>query len=318
MKPIPRVLVTRPIPPTILAAFDGRADVIVRQGPEPPTRDELLQSLPAFDAVITMLTDPLDAAVLRAASLCGGRLRVLSQIAVGLDNVDVAGARACGITVCNTPGVLTDATADLCFALLLATCRRLPAARRQIVEGRWSTWELEGLCGLELRGARLGLLGYGRIGRAVAVRARAFGMEVLACNRSPWATDGDPAHARACGLAELLDGADVLSVHVPLLADTRHLVDEGVLRRLRRGAYLINTARGPIVDEAAVVRALDDGHLAGAGLDVFEDEPRIHPGLFRDEVVLTPHIGSATLVTRHRMATAAVEGVLRWIGQASG
>lgn len=311
-----RVFVTRPIPDTLLRRLAEHADLTVRQGELPPTARELAEQARGHDAVVCMLTDPFDATVLDALASGGERrLRLLSQVAVGLDNIDLPAADRLGVGVRNTPSVLTDATADLTMALLLATVRHLPSARRAIDEGRWTTWRLDAFCGLELRGATLSILGFGRIGAAVAQRAAAFGMRVIAHTRSPVPKDSLVGlNVEFVEFARLLREADVLTLHLPLQPETRHRIGGAELAALRRGAYLVNTARGALVVEQALVDALDSGHLAGAGLDVFEDEPRIHPALLeRDDVVLTPHIGSATHRCRHRMAELAVDQVIRWI-----
>jgi len=265
----------------------------------PISRGELLRRVAAVDGIVATLSDRIDPELLAAAP----RLRVVANHAVGTDNVDVAACTARGVQVCNTPDVLTDATADLTFALILAVARRLREGERIVREGRWQYWAPTMLLGLELRSAVLGIVGYGRIGKAVAARARGFGMEVI------WSGGKEPG---AIGLDELLSRADIVSIHCPLTSATRHLVGAAQFSRMKRAAILVNTARGPIVDEAALVAALEARTIAGAGLDVFEDEPRIHPGLVgRDDVVLVPHIGSATSATRARMAQLALTDAAR-------
>src|SRR3954471_7683320 len=265
----------------------------------PIPREELLRRAAFADAVVATLSDRVDAELLAAAP----RLRVVANHAVGYDNVDIAACTARRVQVCNTPDVLTDATADLTFALILAVARRLHEGERIVREGRWHYWAPTMLLGLELRAAVLGIVGYGRIGKAVATRARAFGMEVV------WS--GGTATG-AIPLEELLSRADVVSIHCPLSAATRHLIGTSQFARMKRNAILVNTARGPIVDEAALVAALEARTIAGAGLDVFEDEPRVHPGLVRrDDVVVVPHIGSATSATRTRMAELALTDAAR-------
>jgi glyoxylate reductase len=265
----------------------------------PIPRDELLRRVAAVDGIVATLSDRIDSELLAAAP----RLRVVANHAVGYDNVDVAACTARRVHVCNTPDVLTDATADLTFALILAVARRLREGERTVREGRWHYWTPTMLLGLELRSAVLGIVGYGRIGKAVAARAHGFGMEVV------WSGGNAPG---GIGLDDLLSRADVVSVHCPLTAATRHLIGAPQFARMKRSAILVNTARGPIVDEAALVAALEAGTIAGAGLDVFEDEPRVHPGLVgRDDVVLVPHIGSATHVTRARMAELALTDAAR-------
>jgi len=265
----------------------------------PISRGELLRRVAAVEGIVATLSDRIDPELLAAAP----QLRVVANHAVGTDNVDVAACTARGVQVCNTPDVLTDATADLTFALILAVARRLREGERIVREGRWQYWAPTMLLGLELRSAVLGIVGYGRIGKAVAARARGFGMEVI------WSGGKEPG---AIGLDELLSRADIVSLHCPLTSATRHLVRAAQFSRMKRGAILVNTARGPIVDEAALVAALEARTIAGAGLDVFEDEPRIHPGLVgRDDVVLVPHIGSATSATRARMAQLALTDAAR-------
>ena len=265
----------------------------------PIPREELLRRVRGVDGIVATLSDRIDPALLAAAP----RLRVVANHAVGYDNVDVAACTARRVQVCNTPDVLTDATADLTFALILAVARRLREGERTVREGRWHYWAPTMLLGVELRATVLGIVGYGRIGKAVAVRARGFGMEVV------WSGGNAPG---AIGLDDLLSRADVVSLHCPLTAATRHLVGAAQFARMKRSAILVNTARGPIVDEVALVAALEAGTIAGAGLDVFEDEPRVHPGLLaRDDVVLVPHIGSATHLTRARMAELALTDAAR-------
>jgi len=263
-------------------------------------RDELLRRVHHASALLPILGDRVDKELLEAAP----RLRIVANHAVGYDNVDVPACTARGVWVTNTPDVLTDATADLTWALILALARRLREGERMLRAGEFRGWAPTMLLGRELRGRTLGILGYGRIGRAVARRAEGFGVRVL-------------FNARGGGVAleELLEQSDVLSIHCPLNPQTRHLIGPAELLRMKRGSLLVNTARGPIVDEAALVAALESGHLGGAALDVFENEPAVHPGLTgRDDVVLLPHLGSATQETRQAMAQIAlseVERVLR-------
>jgi len=258
-----------------------------------------------------MLTDPVTAAVVEAAP----DLEIISQIAVGLDNVDVAAARAAGVTVCHTPGVLTDATADLTMALLLAVCRRVVESDALVRRGEWGVWSLPWMTGLELRGATLGVFGMGRIGTAVARRARAFGMHVLYCNRKPVPAEVEAElGAERVGFDDLLARSDVVTIHAPATDETRHAFDAGALARMKPGSRLINTARGSLVEEDALAAALDDGPLVGVGLDVYEHEPCVPVSLLdRPDVVLLPHTGSATGATRARMSDLAVRAVEDWI-----
>lgn len=252
--------------------------------------------LQGVDALLCLLTDRIDAPLLEGAE----RLRIVANMAAGTDNVDLAAAERLGIAVTNTPDVLSEATADLAFALLLAVARRLVEGDRWVRAGRFRGWSPDLLLGLDVSGRTLGIVGAGRIGRAMARRAEGFGMQVLARG----SREGPP-------LEELLERSDFLSLHIPLRAETRHLIGEPELRRMRRHAVLINTARGPVVDEAALVRALREGWIAGAGLDVYEREPALAPGLAElENVVLAPHVGSATHGTRARMAEIAADNII--------
>jgi len=295
---VPKIVVSRALPSSALDALrDSGAEVWVSPHDRPLTTDELHEAIAGADAVVTMLHDTVDAAFLDAA---GAPLRVVANVAVGYDNVDVAAARERGVTITNTPGVLTDATADLAIALLLAVTRRIGEGERLIRSQRPWAWSIDFMLGRGLRGKTLGIVGYGEIGQATATRARAFGMEVVYTKRS---RGGDPGQVE---LDELLERAHVVSLHCPLTPETRHLIDGSALARMRDDAYLVNTARGPVVDEAALARALRDGVIAGAGLDVFEREPEVHPELVGlDNVVLIPHLGSATVETRTAMAELA-------------
>jgi glyoxylate reductase len=293
---MPRVLVTQQIDRAGLRILeDAGLEIDLRAGPAPMEPAALRKRVRGCDGLLSMLTDPVDAALMDT-----GPLRAISQHAVGVNNIDLAAARQRGIPVSHTPGVLTDATADLTLALILAVARQLLPGDRMMRGGGFAGWHPLVLRGLELRGATLGIVGWGRIGQAVAQRAAAFGMEVV-------------HHSRSSGLPleQVLERSDVLSLHCPLTPATHHLIDAAALRRMKRGALLINTARGPVVDEDALYEAILDGHIGGAGLDVHEHEPEPHPGLVaRDEVVLLPHIGSATVKTRRRMATMAAQGLV--------
>ena len=263
----------------------------------PPPRDELLARVSRADGVVALLTEKVDAELLARAPA----LKVVANHAVGVDNVDVAACTARGVWVTNTPDAVTESTADLTWALILAVARRVREGERLIREGSFRAWAPTMLLGLELNGATLGIVGLGRIGKAVARRAAGFGMQVI--------------HTSARGgvsLDELLERSDVVTLHCPLSPATRHLMDAKRLVRMKRGAIVVNTSRGPVVDEEALVAALEAGHLGGAGLDVFENEPAVHPGLIgRDDVVLLPHLGSATHKTRARMATMALTDAAR-------
>lgn len=264
---------------------------------------ELVARVAGKHALLSLITEKIDAEVIEA----GRNLRIIANVAVGYNNVDVAAARARGITVTNTPDVLTDATADMTWALILAVMRRVAEGDRLIRAGGWNRWSMDFMLGTELRGRQLGVVGFGRIGRAVADRGRAFGMRIACTSRSPVSVPD----VEAMPLDLLLATSDVVSLHVPLGPETTHLIGQPQLARMKRGAYLVNTSRGPIVDEAALAWALSQGLIGGAALDVFEDEPRVHAGLLTlPNVVLTPHLGSATVDTRTAMADLAASNAL--------
>lgn len=285
-------------------ALPERAATLLREAAELRGPAGWRDHLAGADALLPLLTERVDAALLAAAP----RLRVVACATAGYEHVDVAACRARGVVVTHTPDVLTGATADLTWALLLATVRRLPQAERNLRAGEFTGWGFGDYLGGDLEGATLGIFGMGRIGQAVARRAAGFGMRVVYHSRTPLQTEVEAAlGARFVDADALLAESDVLSLHAPLTPATRHWVDAAALRRMRRGAYLVNTARGPLVDEAALADALASGQLAGAGLDVYEEEPRVQPRLLAlPNVVLLPHIGSATERTRLAMATLAV------------
>jgi glyoxylate reductase len=289
-----RCVVTRVLPGPALERLRGH-EVELWRGPMPPGREWLLERAPSAEGILSLLTDRIDGELIATAP----RLRVISNYAVGVDNIDVLAAAARAIPVGCTPDVLTDATADLAMALLLALARRLREAERDLRAGRWLTWEPARWLGLELRGATLAIVGPGRIGTAVAERARAFGMEVL-----PFGRRDDLRHA--------LERADVISLHAPLTAGTRHLIGEDALRAMKPTALLINTARGGLIDQAALARALAEGWIAGAALDVSDPEPLpADDGLLEaPNLLLLPHIGSATRAARAAMAERAVSNLL--------
>jgi glyoxylate reductase len=312
-----RVFVSRRIPQAgldLLAGGGARLVVGQENEEEPLPRAALLAGVEGCDVLLPLLTEAIDRDLLaRSPGLLG-----VAQMAVGYDNIDVAAATELGIPVSNTPGVLTETTADLAWALLLAVARSLPQAHAYQAAGRYRLWGpnlfLGADVGVGATGRRkvLGIVGYGRIGRAVAKRAVGFDMDVLAFDPAlaPAAIEADGL-ARAADLATLLARSDFVTLHAPSTAGTRHLIGASELRAMRPGAYLINTARGELVDEAALVVALREGWIAGAGLDVYEHEPALAPGLAGlDNVVLLPHIGSATRETRGRMATMAAENAL--------
>ncbi|WP_259313891.1 2-hydroxyacid dehydrogenase [Capillimicrobium parvum] len=305
-----RVVVTRAVPEPALELLRASADVWVSPHDRALSDDELREAVAGADAVVTMLHDRVDGALLDAA---GPKLRVVANLAVGYDNVDVAAASARGVVVTNTPGVLTDATADLAMGLLLAVTRRLGEGERLLRAGTPWDWAMDFMLGSGLQGKSLGVVGLGAIGRATARRAWAFGMEIAYTqrHRAEAAIEAALGGARFVEREELLASADVVSLHCPLTAETHHLIDAAALRAMRPTAYLVNTARGPVVDEAALVEALRSRVIAGAALDVFEHEPEVHPGLLElDNVVIAPHLGSATVETRNAMAMLAARNAL--------
>lgn len=309
-----RVFVTRRLPEAWRAPLvDAGLAVDAADADDPLSPAELRARAAGAAALWVQLNDAVDAALLDAA---GASLRVVATYSVGTNHVDLAACRARGVTVVNTPDVLTDATADIALALLLAAARRLPEGQRLVAGGGWTGWAPTQLLGVELRGRTLGVVGLGRIGAAVAQRARAFGMRVAYHQRTPRPDLAEPLEARfVADLDDLLPQTDVLTLHAPLTSETRHLLDARRLRLLPRGALLVNTARGPLVDEAALVDALRDGRLAGAGLDVYEEEPRVHPGLLAlPNVVLAPHLGSATVDTRRAMARLCTDAIVAVLG----
>ena len=299
-----RVLVTRRLPEGGTDPLHAAGhEVVERSGDTPYQHIELVAESPNVDALVCLLTDRIDEEVLRAGT--SGRLRVVGNVAVGYDNIDVAAARALGVAVCNTPGVLDETTADLAFSLILAASRCATDAERDLRAGSWQGWGINQYLGHDVHGATLGLVGYGRIGQAVGRRAAGFGMQVLHHTRHPTGTPGYVAT-----LDELLTRSDVVSLHVPLTDSTRHLVGRRELERMRPTAVLVNTARGPVVDEEALADALHDGRIFAAGIDVYEHEPAVHPRLLTaPRTVLLPHIGSASRATRTQMARIACQGV---------
>ena len=295
------VVLTAAYPPIAREILAGEFDVIEHPTEVERSEDEVITILSEADAAITLLSDPLTRRVLAS----NPNLRIIANHAVGYNNIDLDAARELGITITNTPGVLTEATADFTMALILAVTRRLVEGDREVRDTGRCIWEPLHLLGASLQDKRLGIIGLGRIGRAVALRAQAFGMNVTGVRR------GDP-------LEQALEMSDIVSIHTPLTAETHHLIDAKALARMKRGAFLINTARGPIVDENALCDSLERGHLGGAALDVYEFEPAVNSRLLAmKNVVLTPHIGSATFETRNAMARIAATDVYRFLkGQA--
>lgn len=303
------VVVTRRLPGAVEAALAATCDARFNETDTPLGPDGLVRALREADAVVCTVTDRLDAAVLGAG---GFRARALVNFGVGFNHIDLAAARAAGLVVTNTPDVLTDATADCAMTLLLAAMRRAGEGERLLRAGQWTGWRPTHHMGAQVTGKTIGLVGFGRIGRAMAERCHGgFRMPVL------WYDPAIPAGAeppgpwtRVATLGDLLAQADVVSLHCPATPETRHLMHAGTLAQMKPGAFLVNTARGDVVDEAALVAALASGHLAGAGLDVFEREPTVHPGLLASErAVLLPHLGSATVETRVAMGMRALENL---------
>jgi glyoxylate reductase len=304
-----RIVVTRRVPDPALALLRPAGDVWVSPHDRPLDAEELRAAVAGADAVVTLLHDRVDDAFLDAA---GPSLRVVANVAVGYDNIDVAACARRGIVATNTPGVLVDATADIAMALILASTRRMGEGERMIRAGESWSWSMFFMLGTGLQGKTLGIVGLGRIGTATARRARAFGMRIAYAGRRR----ADPAleaelDAAPLALDELLAAADVVSIHCPLNDATRHLIDARRLALMKPAAHLVNTSRGPVVDEAALAEALRDGVIAGAGLDVFELEPAIDPGLLElENVVLIPHLGSATIETRTAMGVLAAKNAV--------
>ena len=296
------VLVCHRLPVSALRLLEGVGEVVVAE--RALDAEALRDAVRGRTALLTMLTNRVDGDLLDAA---GPGLRIVANVAVGYDNIDVPAARSRGVIVTNTPDVLTNAVADFTWGLILAITRRLGEAERLVRRGAWTGWTFDFMPGMELAGKQLGVIGSGRIGRAVASKAGAFGMRVVFGSRRVGDTiDGAPVQPVEQVLAE----SDVVSLHVPLRPETRHLVNADALALMKPTAYLINTARGPVVDEVALAAALGAGRLAGAALDVFEREPIIHPALMAlENVLLVPHLGSATNETRAAMAELAARNV---------
>jgi glyoxylate reductase len=303
-----RVAVLGRIPERGLEVLREVADVWSWDADEPIPDDVRDARLADADAAVTLLTNRVDDAFLEAAP----RVRIVANVAVGYNNVDVAACARRGVVVSNTPGVLTDATADLAMALILMVTRRLGEGERLIRSGSTWQWGMFMMLGSAVQHRQLGIIGMGQIGQALAERARAFGMTIAYQNRRPVAHDVEQRlGARRLEFEELLETSDVVSVNAPYSTDTHHMIDTAALARMKPTAYLVNTARGAIVDEQALVDALTGGVIAGAALDVYEHEPQVHPGLLeRDNAVLIPHLGSATVETRTAMAVLAAENVV--------
>jgi len=275
--------------------------------PERPPREEVLRRVKDKEGLVCLLTEKVNEELLRAAP----KLRIAANVAVGFDNIDVAACTKRGVAATNTPGVLDETTADFAWTLLMAVARRLSEGEALARSGNWKNWDLDQLVGTDVWGKTLGIVGFGRIGRAVARRAGGFQMKVIYTDAVRAAAEAEKElKAEFLEMSALLAESDFISVHVPLLPETRRLFDAPKFNRMKPTAFLINTSRGPVVDEAALVAALEGGKIAGAGLDVYENEPLIHPGLKRANVVLAPHIASASLETRTKMACIAAENAV--------
>jgi glyoxylate reductase len=287
-----------------MAKLEAASDVDLYTGSHAISREELLQRVKGVDAIICLLTEPIDTEVLDAA---GRQLKIVANVAVGYNNIDVPACRARGIAVTNTPDVLTNACADFTWGLILAVTRRFGEGERVVRAGKWGGWALDYMLGMELRGKQLGLVGVGRIGAAVAEKAPAFGMTIAYTDQKA----ADIPHAAQMTLDRLLATSDIVSLHVPMTPETKHLIDQKALTKMKRNAYLINTSRGPVVDEGALAWALKERLIAGAALDVYEKEPEIHAGLMGlENVMLIPHLASATTETRTAMADLAVTNAI--------
>lgn len=308
----PRIFLTRRLPDEVMAEIKRRFNLKYNPLDRPLTRTEIRKGIGNADGLISMLNDPIDRETIRAAP----GLKIISNYAAGYNNIDVQEASRRGIHVTNTPGVLTETTADLTWALILSASRRLYQSERVLRSGKWTGWAPTHFLGSDVHGKTLGVIGLGRIGKAVARRAAGFSMNVVYHNRNRLS----PAEERRLGarflsLADLMKISDFVSLHLPLTPASRHLIDSRAFQRMKRTAFLINTARGPIVDEKALVRALESGRIAGAGLDVFEDEPRVNARLRKmEQAVLLPHIGSASRDTRIRMGWMVLENLTAFFG----
>src|SRR5579863_6015466 len=303
----PKVLATRPLFPAAQKILNASCDVEYWTKPERISKDELFKKIKDKEGLVCLLTEKVNAELLSAAP----KLRIAANVAVGFDNIDVAACTKRGVAATNTPGVLDETTADFAWTLMMAVGRRLVEGDTLARSGKWTGWDLDQLVGTDIWGKTLGIVGFGRIGRAMARRALGFQMKVVYADavRAPEAVEKE-LNAEYRGMNSLLADSDFISVHVPLLPETRGLFDAPRFLKMKPTAYLINTARGAVVDEAALVHALETGKIAGAALDVFENEPFIHPGLKRPNVVLAPHIASASIETRTKMACMAAENVV--------
>jgi glyoxylate reductase len=298
-----KVLVTREIPEAGLRPLEDFDVTVLSE--RPPERGELLEAARGISGVLATLTEKIDGEFMKAA---GDDLKVVANMAVGYDNVDLEAAKERGIVVTNTPSVLDETTADTAFMLLLAAARRLGEGERIVRAGKWEAWGPKMLIGPDVWGKKLGIVGFGRIGQAVARRAKGFGMEILYTGRSRKEEAESEFGARYFELDQLLETSDFVSLHTPLTEETTHLIGAPELEKMKPEAVLVNTSRGPIIDETALADALAERRIFAAGLDVYEEEPKVHPKLLElENVVLAPHIGSASIETRDKMAATAGE-----------
>jgi glyoxylate reductase len=305
----PRIYITRPLPDAAMRILEGKVEYRMwEREAEPVKRETLLREIVDVDGIICLITEKMDAEVIERAHRC----RVIAQVAVGYDNIDVAAATRRGVFVTNTPGVLTETTADMAWAILMATARRVVEGDKFTRSGRWKTWELMGFTGQDVHGATLGIVGLGRIGAAIARRAKGFSMPILYHNRTRAEALEAELGAHYTSLHDLLQQSDFVMISCALTAKTRHLIGEREFGLMKSTAILVNIARGPIVDQRALYRALVDGKIWAAGLDVFETEPvpMDEPLLKLDNVVVPPHLGSGSIATRTKMATMAAENCL--------
>ncbi len=303
----PRVFSTHALFPDARKILDGACDVEYWTDSERPPRDEFLRRIKDKEGLVCLLTEKINEELLRAAP----KLRIASNVAVGFDNIDVEACTKRGVVATNTPGVLDETTADFAWTLLMAVARRIAEGEQLARSGNWKGWNLDQLCGADVWGKTLGVVGFGRIGRAVARRATGFQMKVIYTDAVRAPEDVEKSvNAEFRDMNSLLAESDFISLHVPLLPDTRGLFDGPKFYRMKPTAFLINTSRGPVVDEAALVAALENKKIAGAALDVYENEPFIHPGLKRANVVLAPHLASASTETRTKMAVMAANNIV--------
>jgi glyoxylate reductase len=303
----PKVLATRPLFPAAQAILNAGCDVEYWKESESISKNEMLQKLKDKEGLVCLLTEKVNQELLNAAP----KLRIAANVAVGFDNIDLDACTKHGVVATNTPGVLDETTADFAWALMMAVARRVGEGEALARSGTWKGWDLDQLVGTDVWGKTLGIVGFGRIGKAMARRALGFQMKVVYADavRAPEAVEKELS-ATYRGMTDLLAESDFVSLHVPLLPETRGMFDGARFHRMKPTAFLINTARGPVVDEAALVHALESGKIAGAALDVYENEPFIHAGLKRANVVLAPHLASASIETRTKMACMAAENVV--------